>query len=368
MRVDEEGAPSRIALCLGGGGITGAMYQVGVLAALEDAFDPFRASSAGIFVAAGSGAPLAASLAGGISALRIYRALLNPSDDLFPLRRHHLLRADERELRRVVRSLVGAGRRMVGSYLSRPLDTDLWDELDRFWDSLPAGIFSLDSFERFLADFFARRGIPDTFADLPQKLLIVASDLDEGKRTIFGDGHVADVPITRAIAASCALPVLYAPVRIGDRDYVAAGPDDVAHVDLAADAGAKRIVVINPAVPVRTDLRSVHVPTGHGPRKRVRDKGLLWVHSQAFRLQQKARLDTGLTAYEEAHPELEVHLIEPACENAVLFMHSPMNFAARRAILEDAYRATRRALRAPSSPLRSAFEAEGLALQESVTV
>jgi hypothetical protein len=67
--------------------------------------------------------------------------------------------------------------------------------------------------------------------------------------------------------------VLYAPVRIGDHDYVAAGPDDVAHVDLATEAGCLRSVVINPAVPVRTDPRAVHVPTGHGPRKRVRDKG-----------------------------------------------------------------------------------------------
>ncbi len=358
----------RIALCLGGGGITGAMYQGGVLAALEDAFDPFRASEFDIFVAAGSGAPVAASLTGGLSALRLYRALLNPSDDLFPLRRHHLLSADQRELRRVGRSLLGAGRRMVGSYLTKPLDTDLWHELDRFWDSLPAGIFSLDAFERFLADVFARRGIPDRFTELPRPLLVVASDLDEGRRTVFGAGHIEDVPVSRAIAASCATPVLFAPVRIGDRDHVAAGTDDVAHLDLAADAGCERVVIINPAVPVRTELRDGHVPTGHGPRKRVRDKGLLWVHSQAYRLETKERLDAGLAAYRRAHPELDVHLIEPARENAVLFMHSPMNFAARRAILEDAYTSTRRALRAPESALRKAFEAEGLALREHVSI
>ena len=34
--------PRRIALCLGGGGVTGAMYQIGALAALEDAVDDLR--------------------------------------------------------------------------------------------------------------------------------------------------------------------------------------------------------------------------------------------------------------------------------------------------------------------------------------
>ena len=84
-------------LCLCGGGITGAMYEVGCLAALEDAFEGFQSSDFDVFVGSSSGSTVAAALAGGLSALRMYRALLDPSDDLFPLQRHHLLRFDTKE-------------------------------------------------------------------------------------------------------------------------------------------------------------------------------------------------------------------------------------------------------------------------------
>ncbi len=354
----------RIALCLGGGGITGAMYEVGVLAALEDAFEPFRATDFDTYVGAGSGAPIALALSGGISALRMYRSFLNPADDLFALRRTHLLTFDARELRRVASSVVGAARRMLAAYVARPLETDFWNELDRFWDSLPAGIFSVEPFERFLVELLARRGIANRFDELPRRLFVVADDLDEGTRAVFGEGALRDVPVARAVAASCAVPVLYAPVRIGERDYVSAGTDDVAHVDVAAAAGARKVLVIHPDVPVRSDPSVVDVPTGHGPKKRVRDKGLLWVHSQTYRVESAGRLATGLAAYREAHPDVEVLLVEPGRDEAALFLHSPMNYAARRAILVEAYTSTRRALRSPESPLRRVLEGQGLALRE----
>lgn len=358
---------SRIALCLGGGGITGAMYQVGVLAALEDAFEPFRATEFDTYVGAGSGAPIALALSGGITALRMYRSFLNPSDDLFALRRTHLLQVDGRELRRVASSAIGAARRMIGSYVTHPLETDFWNELDRFWDSLPAGIFSVEPFERFLVEFLARRGISNRFGELPRRLFVVANDLDEGRRTIFGPGHDEDVPVARAVAASCAVPVLYAPVRIGERDYVAPGSDEVAHVDVAVDDGARKVLVIHAAVPVRSDPKVLDVPTGHGPKKRVRDKGLLWVHSQTNRVESAGRLARGLEYYRKAHPDVDVHLVEPGRDEAALFLHSPMNYAARRAILVEAYTSTRRALRAPESGLRRALEGQGLAMREEAS-
>ncbi|MFT5356165.1 MAG: putative acylesterase/phospholipase RssA, partial [Polyangiales bacterium] len=46
----------RSGLCLAGGGITGAMYEVGVLAALEDAFEDFKASEFDVIIGASTGA------------------------------------------------------------------------------------------------------------------------------------------------------------------------------------------------------------------------------------------------------------------------------------------------------------------------
>ena len=72
-----------------------------------------------------------------------------------------------------------------------------------------------------------RRGIPQHFAELPRKLFIVAHDLDAGERAVFGQGELADVPVARAVAASSAIPILYAPVEIDGRDYVDGGIGDV---------------------------------------------------------------------------------------------------------------------------------------------
>src|SRR5882672_1449749 len=105
----------RLGLSLTGGGITGAMYQVGCIAALEEGLAEFRATDFDVIVASSTGACVGMALAGGIGALRLYRALLDPSDDFFPLKRHHLLRLDSREWRRVGSSTISAARRLLSS-------------------------------------------------------------------------------------------------------------------------------------------------------------------------------------------------------------------------------------------------------------
>ncbi len=353
--------PKRSGLCLAGGGITGAMYEVGVLAALEDAFEDFHANDFDVIIGASTGACVATALAGGISAGRMYRALLDPSDDFFPLRRNHLMRIDMREMRRVWSSSVGALRRLAGSVTNNPLSRQSWQEIDRLWDSLPAGVFSMDAFEQFFFEFLTRRGLPKSFAEMPQRLMLVASDLDVGERVVFGvGGDLEHVPIAKAVSASMAVPMLYAPVRVDGRDFIAGGPGEAGHVDVAVEQGCELIVVINAMVPVRANRESKAIPTGHGPQKRVRDKGLLWVYNQSWRLVTEARLQQGLANYRAEHPEVDIHLVEPARDDATMFMHSPMNFDARRLILEDGYSATTRGLRDPESPLRRSLEAAGL--------
>lgn len=356
----DQGYGGSLGLCLTGGGITGAMYEVGVVAALEDSFEDLTFSA---YVGASSGALVAAALAGGLTAQRMYRALLNPADDFFPLQRHHLLRFDGREIVRVSTSTVGAIRRMIGSVASKPLDVDLWNEIDRFYDSLPAGFFSLDPFERFLDELFQRRGIAKTFDAMPVALRIVANDLDMGERVVFGDGFDDGVPVSKAVTAACAAPMLYTPVRIGERDLIAAQAGEAGQADVAVDAGCSAVLVVNPMVPIRTDVDVKDVPTGHGKGSRIRDKGLLWVYNQSWRLVAQARLQSGLQSYRAAHPEVQILLHEPGRSDTTMFLHSPMNFAARRAILEHGYTTTIQRLRAEGSPLRALLESAGLELR-----
>jgi predicted acylesterase/phospholipase RssA len=357
----ERPTPSgpRTGLCLCGGGITGAMYEVGCLAALEDFFDDFYACDFDAFVGTSVGSTVAMALAGGLRAARLYRALLDPADDFFPLRRQHLLGVDFSEWRRVVTTVYAAGRRALASAIASPLEMDVWNELERFIDSLPAGLFGLDAYERFLLEFMQRRSIDNRFAQLPKPLCLVAYDLDAGERRVFGAAPYLDVPVERAVAASSAVPIMYAPVRIDERDYIDGGLGDVAHVDVAVALGCESVLVVNPMVPIRSEVHLRDIPTGHGRMKRVRDKGLSWVYNQAFRMRSDSRLHAGLARYRAEHPQVKVLLLEPDPSDATLFMHSPMNFAARRAILTHAYTTTYQALRVQDSPLRALIEQRG---------
>lgn len=338
------------------------MYEVGCLAALEDAFDGFYACDLDIFVGAGAGATVATALAGGLRAARLYRALLDPADDFFPLNRQHLFRFDTAEWRRTTQTVLGAGRRAVTSLVTRPLQADLWNELERFVDSLPAGLFSLDAYQQFIREFMQRRDIPLQFDEMPRPLYLVAYDLDAGERAVFGTQHL-EIDIDRAVAAASAIPVLYAPYRVGERDYVDGGGGDLAHVDLAVKRGAEAVLVINPMVPIRSEVEARDIPTGHGTMKRVRDKGMLWVSNQSGRMRAEARLQEGLARYRAAHPDTRIMMLEPEPGDANLFMHSPMNFAARRAILTHAYTTTRADLRRPDSALRGIIAERGFELR-----
>ncbi len=329
----------RVALCLPGGGATGAMYQIGALAALEDAVEGLEVHDLDLYVGTSSGASVAAALAGGRAAQRIYRAFIDPADVYFPLERKHIVRTDFDEWRRTIVSAWGALRHGTASLFSRgpaPTPAMLWEELDRLNDSLPAGVFSLDAYERFLDDFFLRRGIPNNFPSMPRPLRIVAHDLDSGEMVVFGGPGHDHVPVSLACAASMAVPPFFSPVRIGDRHYIDAGAAQIGHLDVAADAEMDVIVVVNPMVPVSVGS----VPTGHGQRTSVRDKGLMWVMNQSIRIGMHKLVGEAVTRI-RAGGRTAVVLLEPEPTDGILFMHNPASFAARRNILEYGYRSTR---------------------------
>lgn len=342
---DTRAERARVTLCLPGAGLTGAMYQIGALAALEDGVAGFDNQSFSLYLGTGSGAAAAAAIAGGVPVERMYRALLDPADNFFPLERGHILSLDLDEWRRALSTSWVALRHAMARLTSRsdaptnaPGHLMLLEQLDRLNDSLPAGLFKLDRYERFLAEFFLRRGIPNGFRAMPRRLLIPAHDLDSGERVVFGSPGFEDIPVSLACAASQALPLFFSPVRVDERHFLDGGLGHVAHLDLAEADGSELAIVINPQVPVSTARRAI--PTGHGARESVRDKGLLWVYNQALRIGAHARLQQDV-ARVVAAGRMQVLVLEPEPTDALLFLHNPASLKARRAILEYAYRTTR---------------------------
>ena len=58
----------------------------------------------------------------------------------------------------------------------------------------------------------------------------------------------SDVPLERAVAASCCVPGIFAPVSIGGRRYVDGGVRSGTSADLARERGARHVVVLAPMV------------------------------------------------------------------------------------------------------------------------
>jgi predicted acylesterase/phospholipase RssA len=320
----------------------GALYQVGALAALEDAVEGIDANSFDLYVGSSSGASLSAALSAGVPVQRLYRAFLDPADIYFGLERKHLLRIDLGEWRRTLLTALSALRHAAGNLLAREpkaVPSALWQELDRLYDSLPAGLFTLEGYERFLEDFFVRRSVPNVFSAMPRPLRVLAHDLDTGASVRFGAPGCDTVPVTRACIASMAIPPFFSPVRIGDRHYINPGAGQISHLDVAVEEGAQLLVVVHSMVPVSVAT----VPTGHGHRDSLRDKGMMWVLNQAIRIGMQ-RLVEEASQRVTANAHASVLRIEPTPEDGTLFMDNPASFEARRRLLEHAYKSTRLAL------------------------
>ena len=76
------------------------------------------------------------------------------------------------------------------------------------------GLFALGEFIDFLKSNLKAQKLED----LKLPLIITATDLDHGRSMHFHKGNIAE-----RVAASCCMPVLFTPVKIGNRHYVAGG-------------------------------------------------------------------------------------------------------------------------------------------------
>jgi predicted acylesterase/phospholipase RssA len=327
------------------------MFQIGALAALEDALDGLEVSNFDLYVGSSGGASVAAALAGGLPIQRIYRAFLDPADAYFGLERKHLLRIDFAEWRRTVPAFIaafseGAGALMRGG--GTP-STALWEQLDRLADALPAGLFSLDGYERFLEEFFIRRGVPNSFFAMPRPLRILAHDLESAELRLFGAGDAAEVPVTRACIASMAIPPFFSPVRVGDRHYINPGGGQIVHAEVAVAEGADVLIVVNPLVPLRAERGS------------LRDRGLLTVTNQAIRIGSWRALRDQCRAAEVAGKA--VLCIEPEPAESLLFFGNPESFDVRRRILEYAYRHCRALIVQAAEARHEVFARTGFVLR-----
>ena len=267
---------SRVGLVLGGGGITGAAYEMGALMAIRLATG-WEPNDAEVVVGTSGGAYVAALVRNESLTLD---SLVQPDDERGEvadrIRRHVFTRSPGVHVRKWV-------RHGIAPSITRP-------GLTLFLGS-PAPFHAAG-----LAELVSTQIGEEAAASWPSRpTAIVAYDLADRSRTVFGTSTAPEIGIADAVAASSAIPLVFRPYQTEDRFYVDGGVASGTHADLVLGSEQPLDLVIVLA-PMAAEVQ----------RKRAR------FHEKMFdRVGQKS-LTKELNLINDAWPDCEVITLSPS--------------------------------------------------------
>jgi NTE family protein len=353
---------NRIGLAVAAGGPLGSTYEVGALLALDEALAGVDLNALHAYVGVSAGAFIAAGLANGVSVSEMAQIFITSESRAHRFNAGTLFRPAWREygerMTKAPAVLMGSLRRWVrqpGDF--RPIEA--FTTLSRM---LPTGFFDSAPLERMVADVFSTRGRTNDFRKLAHSLYVVAVDLDSGQSVAFGSPGRDHVPISKACQASGAMPGLYPPVEIEDRNYVDGALQTTMHASLALDAGCDLVLGINPIVPYDMHL------TGDDERRlaKLSDGGLAVVLSQAVRAIIHSRMKASMRRYADQYAGRDVILFEPDRGDARMFFTNAFSYRSRALVCQHAYEKTRADLLARRQEIAPILKRHGIRLREQV--
>ncbi len=353
MRASVDRKDDRVALVLAGGGITGAVYEIGALRALNDLLVDRSVNDFDIYVGTSAGALVGALLANGLTPEEMVLSLEGEHPEIRSIAPRDTLSFNYGSLlqwstRRLPRTLVAAW----SHYLRHVGDMTFFDMLWSFSEALPSGLYDSLALERYVRYVIERGGQANQFDALAHDLYVVATNLDTGEREVFGPGRRGQVPVSQAVAASAAIPLLYTPVRIENEDYVDGSLRGTASLDLAVEHGAKLVICINPLVAYDNRRR----PGGH-----LSDRGMQVIASQVSRVSAHAGLHYQIKQLRRAHRDVDFLLIEPRARDFEMFLYNIMRYSVRRTVARHGFESVTLSLAKAYPCYEEVFARHGLA-------
>ena len=328
--------PGKTALVLASGGLSGVSYEVGALRALDHVLTNRTVNDFDIYVGTSAGAVVSSALASGIPPIMLAGLLTGTVPGFSRLGRLALYRPNVGE---VIERLWGAPA------LLRDAAAEYWKFRDRVPLSealyslaplLPTGIFTNTGLEAYVRETLAMAGLSDDFRDMAKELHIIAADIESNKRADFSRLTTPNVAISKAVAASTCIPIVFRPVEIDGHHYVDGGIKGHAAIDVAISRGAKLIVVINALVPLDTEAIAKRATVDQA-RKTIYDLGIRAVANQILRGMLHDSLIDHLQDIRSKNPDVDFVLIEPRPDDEKMFFHEVMSFSAQLIVMQHGY-------------------------------
>jgi NTE family protein len=326
----------RVGLVLGAGGVVGASWLIGALEALEDETD-WRAADAEAIVGTSAGAVVGALTAAGMPPEYMAAYVAGHEVDAIADAANRAGEGKERieqalALARGAERPDGSGYRLAralppigpGSWrlaLETLLHPQRHSPVALLCGWLPRGFVRTDPISELVEAF-----VPGDWPD-HDAYWAVAADYSTGKRVAFGRDGAPPARVSQAVAASCAIPAFYHPVRVDGRRYVDGGICSPSNLDLLCDAELDLVVCLNP-------MSSLAQVSGGSPGDRV---GALFRAMAGRRLGHEARKlrDTGT----------KVLMLQPGADDVKVMGFNMMSGSRRVAVTETAVKSTGLALR-----------------------
>jgi NTE family protein len=331
---------SKTALVLAGGGLTGAVYEIGALRAIDDLLLDRTVNDFDIYVGTSAGALVASFVANGVSPQEMLEVMDGTHPRTGRFERENIFELNWKDYMEWGLKLPSKLWGAWSQYLRNLSDMSLFDLLWSLSDALPAGLYDSLALARFVEQRTVDLGYHNDFYELQRELYIIATDLDSGERAIFGKGYI-DSPISMAVAASSALPMLYKPVRIGGHEYIDGGMRGTASIDLAIERGAD-LVVINPLVPYdnfkyQGDPSLSNRAGLNEDYAHLSEKGISSIANQTLRIMLHSGLLYHVKQLRRAHPQVDIILIEPSSEDFQMFFYNIMRYSARLVVAQHGF-------------------------------
>ncbi len=207
------------ALVLGGGGVAGVAWELGIIAGLHDA--GVDVTNADLFIGTSAGSVVGAQITSGADIESLFAAQVIPT-----------AQSKERNVEFDATRLMEAFSEAIGGWSTDP--ETIRARIGAY--ALKAQTIPEAERRAIIESRLPVKGWPQ------QRLLIIAVDTGTGEEYIID--RESGVSLVDAVAASCAVPGIWPPVTIAGHRYMDGGVRSTANADLAS--GYERILILNP--------------------------------------------------------------------------------------------------------------------------